>query len=251
MGTKGNRRHLKRYNLPAFFPIARKEHVFLMKPHAGPHPKDYCFPLGYVLRDYLHLANSLNEVKFILNARKVSVDGKIRTDIKFPVGLMDVLEIADINMTYRILPSKRHALMLSQISKEEAKFKLCRIDNITTQTHGHLQLNLHDGRNLKILVDDPLKKPDMPYKTMGTLKLSIPEQEILDYYPFEENNQAIIFKGKNQGIAGRVVSFSKHFGHRASTALLETKPGENITTAYEFTFIIGKESPVIDLPIEN
>ena len=184
MGTKGNRRHLKRYNLPAFFPIARKEHVFLMKPRAGPHPKDYCFPLGYVIRDYLHLASTFREAKFILNSRKVSVDGKIRTDFKFPVGLMDVIEIADINMTYRILPSKHHAMTLSQISKEEAKFKLCRIDNITTQRHGNLQLNLHDGRNLKILVDDPLKKPDIPYKTMGTLKLSIPEQRNLGLLPF-------------------------------------------------------------------
>jgi small subunit ribosomal protein S4e len=250
MGTKGNRRHLKRYNVAAYMPIARKEHVFLMKPRAGPHPKDYCFPLGFVLRDYLHLASTFNEVKFILHSRKVSIDGKIQTDFKYPVGLMDVLEIADINKSYRMLPSKHHGLMLSEITKEEAKFKLCRIENITTQAHGHLQLNLHDGRNIKILVDDPLKKPDIPYKTMGTLKISIPTQQILDYYPFKENNQAIVFSGKNQGIAGKIVSFAKRFGHRASTAVLETKPGENISTAYEFTFVIGDDQSSIDLPME-
>jgi small subunit ribosomal protein S4e len=251
MGTKGNRRHLKRYNLPAFFPIARKEHVFLMKPRAGPHPKEYCFPLGFIIRDYLKLASTFREAKFILNSKKVSVDGVIRTDFKFPIGLMDVIEIADINKSYRVLPSKIHSLMLSEITKEEAKFKLCRIDNISTQRHGHLQLNLHDGRNVKIIVDDASKKPNIPYKTMGTLKLSIPDQQILEYYPFAEHNQAIVFQGKNQGIAGTVLSFSKHFGHRASTATLKTDAGENISTAYEFTFIIGDTKPCIDLPTEE
>jgi len=250
MGQKGNRHHLKRYNLPAFISVPRKGDKFLMKPRAGPHPKDFCFPLGHVMRDILKISSNNRETFFILNNKKVLVDGRVITDYKFPIGIMDVIEIADINKVYRVLPSAKHGLMLSEITKEEAKFKLCRIENITTVAKGNVQLNLHDGRNVLIPVEDPKKKLNIQFQTKGTLKISIPDQKIIEFYPMAENNQAIVMHGKNQGYAGKIVNITKRFGHMASTAVLEKSAGQNLTTAYEFAFVIGKSKPVIDLPME-
>lgn len=250
MGQKGNRRHLKRYALPAFINVPIKKDKFLMKPSAGPHPKDFCFPLGHVLRDILKISANNRETLYILNNHKVNVDGRTITSYKFPIGIMDVIEIADINKAYRVLPSAKHGLMLSEITKDEAKFKLCRIENITTVRKGNVQLNLHDGRNVLVKVDDAKKKLNLKYQTKGTLKISLPDQEILDFFPMAENNQAIIMHGKNQGIAGKIVNITKRFGNMASTAVLEKTPGSNLTTAYEFAFVIGTKKPAIDLPME-
>ncbi|TFH29269.1 MAG: 30S ribosomal protein S4e, partial [Promethearchaeota archaeon] len=146
---------------------------------------------------------------------------------------------------YRVLPSKAHGLVLSEITSTEAKFKLCRIENITTVKKGNLQLNLHDGRNIQIQVKDASKKPDVEYKTRGTLKLSIPDQKILDYYPMGENVQAIIYKGHNIGFAGKITKITERFGVNASIAEIG-----DISTAYNYAFIIGKDVPSIDLPME-
>lgn len=251
MGAKGNRRHLKRLNTPWFYQIKRKSFTFLIKPAAGPHPKDFCLPLGHVLRDLLRLGSNQHEIDYILHQGKVSVDGKIRSESKFPVGLMDVIEIQDISKAYRVLPSSKHGLILSEITKDEAKFKLCRIENISILRGGHLQLNLHDGRNIKITVDDPKKKPNIPYKTMGTLKLALPTQKILDFFPMEKGKVALVYRGKNQGITGKISNIIKRFGYMASTTVLEQSKGEPITTAFDYTFIIGNEKPCIDLPNEN
>jgi small subunit ribosomal protein S4e len=192
----------------------------------------------------------MKETKAILNRRKVFIDGKIRTEEHFPVGLMDVIEIPDLSKAYRVLPSKKSGLTLSEITKAEAKFKLCRIENITTVKKGYIQLNLHDGRNILMPVKDPKKKLDIPYKTMGTLKISIPDQKILDYYPNEVNNQAIVMAGKNIGFSGKVSNLIKRFGINASIAVIEAGEGHLINTAYEYSFIIGKDKPSIDLPNE-
>jgi small subunit ribosomal protein S4e len=251
MASKGNRRHVKRLNTPGYFQIHRKDMKFFLNTIPGPHMKNFSLPLGHIIRDLLKLANNRSETDFILNKKKVMIDKVIRCNARYPVGLMDVIEISEINKAYRVLPHAKYGLILSEITKEEAKFKLCRIENISTLPGGHLQLNLHDGRNIKIDIDNPAKKPNIPYKTMGTLKISLPDQKILDYFPYQESAWAIIFKGKNSGKTGKVTSITRRYGLNASTAELQQTSGEKISTAYAYSFVLGKENPSIDLPLEK
>jgi small subunit ribosomal protein S4e len=244
MGSKGNKRHLKRLNTPGFLRIHRKTNKFSLKPRPGPHPKQFCLSIGHVLRDLLKLTNNAKETNVLLKQRKVLVDGTVRVDPNFPLGLMDVFEIPDISKAYRVLPSQKHGLIVSEITKEEAKFKLCRIENISVLKKGASQLNLHDGRNITI----PADKSE--YETKGTLKLSLPSQEILGFYPMKENSQAIICHGKNIGMAGKLVQLIERFGVNASVAVIETSEGVNINTAYDYAFVIGSDQPSIDLPME-
>ena len=247
MGSKGNKRHLKRIATPGHLQIHRKERSignFFMKALPGAHPKKFCLPLGHVLRDLLKLVRSIKEAKFILQQNKVLVDGKVKHDHRLPLGLMDVIEIPEISKVFRILPSQKHGLILSEITHDESKFKLCRIKNITNIKGGDFQLNLHDGRNVLVKPSEASK-----YKTRGTVKISLPDQEILDYYALEEGNQAIIQSGKNIGVAGKILKLVSRFGVNASIAQIESKDGETISTAYDYAFVIGKNSPSIDLPL--
>lgn len=247
MGSKGNKRHQKRLATPGHLQIRRKDRSagkYFFKTSAGPHPKNFCLPLGHVLRDLLKVTNNSKESKFIVNKNGVIIDGISRKDLNFPIGLMDVIELPEINKAYRILASKKHGLMVSEITKEESKFKLCRINNITTIKGGIQQLNLHDGRNILV------KKSEKKYKTRGTLKISVPNQEILDYFEFKENVQGMIYRGAHTGLSGMISKLTKRFGVNASLAQIATSSGE-INTSYDYVFVIGKKDTVIDLPMEE
>ena len=85
------------------------------------------------------------------------VDGVVRTDPRFPVGLMDIVEIPDMEKIYRILPKWKKGLVPQEVSKKESSFKLCRIENKTTIKNGNIQLNLHDGRNIRAVINNIIK----------------------------------------------------------------------------------------------
>jgi small subunit ribosomal protein S4e len=164
---------------------------------------------------------------------------------------MDVLSIEKMNKFYRILPDSHHGLILHEISKEDSSFKLCRINNKTSIKGGNIQLNLHDGRNILVIVKDPRSPKEDIYKRMDVLKISIPEQEILRVLNFKENKLAIIISGKNIGQVGKIITILKRFGPKASTVSIQHN-GAHTETLYDYTFIIGEEQSEIDLPkIEN
>ena len=174
------------------------------------------------------------------------MDGKIIENSAFPVGLMDVISIDKMKKFFRILPDSHHGVILNEISEEESLFKLCRINQKTVIKGGHIQLNLHDGRNILINVKDPRNPKEDIYKRMDVLKISIPEQEILKLLKFKENNIAIIMDGKNIGQIGKIKNITKRFGPKASTVSIEHN-GTQTETLYDYTFIIGEDQPEIGL----
>jgi len=241
-------RSIKRLNTPGFLQIKRKHGKFFIKPSPGPHPGRFCLPLLHIVRDLLKIVPTHREAKKLIGLGYFMVDEKIVRDRAFPIGLMDVLSIPKTGKYYRILPDSHYGLILHEISEEESKFKLCRIVNKTTVKGGHIQLNLHDGRNILIRVKDPKNpKEASSYKRMDVIKISLPEQEILKHISFKENQIALIVDGKNIGQQGKIISILKRFGPKASTVSIQ-RDDEHTETLYEYTFVIGDDQPEISLP---
>lgn len=249
MGKKGGSKGLKRKPAPRFWPIHRKEDVWAVKPSPGPHSLQNCLPLTIILRDILGFAKTRKEAKTIVSQGRVYVDGKIRREDDFPVGLMDVISIPDINSHFRVLSSSK-GLILTPISKEEATFKLCRIENKTTVNGGHVQLNLHDGSNLLVKVADPKNPQEDIYRTLDTLKISLPERQILGSIQVKEGNFAIITGGKNIGKYGSIVKIEEAEAkkRRESLVVINDEKGNNYQTIMNFVFAIGEAQPFISLP---
>ncbi len=111
-------------------------------------------PIMIVIRDMLGLCDNASEGVKILSGRDVLVDGRVVTDPKFPVGLMDVVSIPKINQHYRMVLDRNGKLRLVTVPEGKEKWKLCRIEDKTTVTGGKTQLNLHDGRNVLVEKDD-------------------------------------------------------------------------------------------------
>ena len=72
---------------------------------------DHVCHLGVIIRDALGIAKTRREVVRILSQGKVKVDGRTRYDENYAVGLMDVIELADANVAYRILPIESKGLI--------------------------------------------------------------------------------------------------------------------------------------------
>ena len=248
MGRKGASTGLKRKPSPRFWPIHRKEVTWVVKPSSGPHKGENCLPLALVLRDILGFASTRKEAKMIVSQGRILVDGKVRREDNFPLGLADVITILDADKNYRVLPSAK-GLVLQPIGVEEAKFKLCRIEDKKVTEDGSVQLNLHDGSNILVKVADPKNPQEDVYETLATLKMSIPERQITDVIKLKEKDFAIITGGKNIGKYGKIVEIEKAEGKKRRNTLttIEDEKGNRYQTVLDFVFAIGEAKPTIML----
>jgi len=248
MGKKGGSRHLKREPSPNFWPIPRKKYAWVVKPKAGAHPIKKSLPLTVIIRDILGFAKTGKEAKIIITQGKVLVDGKTRREEAFPTGLMDVIEIPDAKVTYRVL-SHRKGLILHPIEKDEADFKLCRIENKTIVPKGHTQLNFHDGTNKLVQVADPKNPIEDVYKTLDVLKIALNSGEIMGQLKLTKGIPALITGGKNKGIHGKISDLEEVTGERRrSLATIEDASGKTFQTILDYIFVIGDNEQSISLP---
>ena len=253
MARKGSIKGLKRSKAPKLWRIARKEKKWTINPHPGPHNRE-AIPLAFILRDYLGYAHTLREAKRILNERKVKINGKVRTDFKFPVGLMDVVEISQTEEFYRVMPNIKGAPVLYPIAKEEKHFRPLKIVGKYVVKGGKTQLRFHDGTVL--LVDNggkktekeekekevkvKVKKGKIDYKTFGTLVYDFESHCILEYFPFTEGSIVMVTRGRNVCKTGRIASVKK--------SIVEIEGEDIFRTLKENVLIVGTTESVIQLP---
>ncbi|MCX8172449.1 MAG: 30S ribosomal protein S4e [Archaeoglobaceae archaeon] len=231
--------HQKRLSAPKTYKIPRKAGKWVVKPSPGPHNKS-AIPLAVVLRDLLELADTAREARKIISAGEILVDGVVRKDYKFPVGLFDVVSIPKLDKSYRVIFDEKGRYILREI--EDYDRKLFKITGKTIVKGGKVQLNLFDGSN--ILANNQ-------YRTKDSILLKIPEKHILDHLKFEEGALIMIVGGTHAGEIGKVKSYKIVKGSGSNLVTVETPEGE-ITTIQDYVFVVGKkgsDKPLIDLGV--
>ncbi|HLD84074.1 MAG TPA: 30S ribosomal protein S4e [archaeon] len=223
---------LKRYAMPLFWPLERKTKKYAVKPVPGPHSSKTAMPLGIFLRDAMKFAATMKEAKDILNRGLVKVDGIVRKDVKFPAGVMDVISVG--SESYLVLPEKSRMRFM----KSRGGMKLAKISNKTVLKEGKMQLNLYNGSN--IIVDSK------DYSTGDTLMIDIPAGTIKGVLKMKAGSHAVIIKGKNVGTAGKIKKMITTTGSEAGIVVLETG-GADVVVPKDYVFVIGEETPVIDV----
>ena len=93
--ARGPKKHLKRIRTPKSWLLDKLTGVYAPRPRTGPHKLRECLPLMVVLRNRLKYALNGTDCYKILNEKdnQVKIDGRVRRDVKYPVGLMDVITI--------------------------------------------------------------------------------------------------------------------------------------------------------------
>lgn len=218
---------MKRLAAPKVIPITdRKERTWMINPSPGPHSKDASMPLLVLMRDVLKVAETAKEIKKAVTGRMVSVDGKIRTDVAFPVGLMDYVTFAD--KKYRITVDSKARLVPVEISESEAKKKIMKVVGKNTITKGKIMIRLHNGRTM--LADNNVKVGD-------SLVLSVPEFKIEKILKLEKGTKCLIVEGKHAGTVAKLEEIIERKGSMGSEAKLSGPEGEFITVA-RYLFVV-------------
>ncbi len=247
MTKSGGSRHTKRIASPKTWPIARKGNTFVPRISPGPHKKEASMPLIILLRDVLKLGTTRKEIKYMLTKKRVEVDGRPRTDERFPVGHMDIIRLVPTNTYYRVQYHKSGKVLPFEISEEEASTKLVKVTGKRSIRGGKTQISFHDGRNIVLPNDD---KRLSEIKVNGTLKITVPDQEIQEIFHLSEDSFAMVTEGHHQGKIGRITEIIKRYGPRASqVSFLEENNDENpeFSTALEYVFVIGDKKPAVTI----
>ncbi|HLD85019.1 MAG TPA: 30S ribosomal protein S4e [archaeon] len=221
---------MKRLLAPKFWPVKRKEKKFVGTPSPGPHSSNFCIPMTVLLRDVFSFAADAKEARTILTSRKVKINGKVKTDKNYPVGLMDIVEVG--NHVHRVVVGK-DGLYVSEIDKKDA-FQMLQIRNKSIVKKSKVQLNFHDGTN--ILADGK------SYSTGDVLVVK--DGKISDVLPFEKGAAALIIKGNNAGITGKIGSIIIKKGSHKNEVILETKK-RKLLVPKDYIFILGKDKPLV------
>lgn len=227
--------HVKRLAAPPTWHLERKKHKWAVRSAPGPHPFARSVPLGAVIRDQLHFCDTLAEARRIIGAGKVLVDGRHPRNYKLPVGVMDVVSFPEMKEHYRMLLDTHGRLKLVRLKAGEETWKLVRIENKTMVKNKRIQLNLHDGRN--ILMDTN------QYKTGDVLKIGLPDQNIIESYPFQPGSIALMLGGAHAGTTARIKEIEVKRNPAPNVIIMD----EGFGTTRSNVFVVGKDSAAISL----
>lgn len=234
--------HLRRTTSPYWWPIPRKAGgVWAVRPSPGPHSLAYSIPLALVVRDVLRYAKTLREARMIISRGYIKVDGVVRRNYKFPVGLMDVVEIVPTGEIYRVVPDERSYYALVPITSEEADLKLLRVEGKTAVKGGRLQVHFHDGRNL-IMPAETARQ----IKTFDSVLYDLKARTVRSHIPMRLGVYAVVTHGGNVGFHGQLSEIVWTLKRRQSVVLL--KRGEEAKrTILDYIMAVGAETPVIKI----
>eukprot|EP01028_Stygiella_incarcerata_P008895 TRINITY_DN39_c0_g1_i2.p1 TRINITY_DN39_c0_g1~~TRINITY_DN39_c0_g1_i2.p1 ORF type:complete len:246 (-),score=62.77 TRINITY_DN39_c0_g1_i2:86-823(-) len=231
---------MKRLAAPKHWMLSKLGGVWAPRPSTGPHKLRECIPLVILLRNRLKYALNRRECISIVMQRLVSVDGRVRTDVNFPAGFMDVVQIKRTGDQFRLLYDVKGRFTIHRIPDEEAAFKLCKIVKIEVGKKGVPFLVTHDGRTIRY--------PDPSICVNDSVKIDLASGKVVEHFKFEAGAQVMITGGANIGRVGAIAHRERH-PSSFDIVYVRDKAGHMFSTRLANIFLIGKEgTPAISLP---
>jgi len=242
--ARGPKKHLKRLNAPKAWLLHKMGGIFAPRTSTGPHKLRESLPLSLAIRNRLKYALTRREVIMIVMRRLIEVDGKVRTDINYPAGFMDVITIPKTREQYRVLYDVKGRFVLHTIDAAEAGFKLLRVVStsrgskasigrnpfLTGQAGTIPYLTTHDGRTIRY--------PDPNIKRHDSVKFDLKTGRITQHLKFDVGNMAMVTKGANVGRVGVIQAKERHPGS-FDIVHLQDKKGNQFATRSTNVFVIG------------
>ncbi|MDL5362526.1 30S ribosomal protein S4e [Halalkalicoccus sp. NIPERK01] len=223
-------RHQKRLSVPDSWPVERKTAKYTVKARAGPHG-EAGVPLLIVLRDVLGYVDSTKEAKYATNEGNVLVNGEPVGDVRRPIGMFDILGFEEREEFYRVFPDEGGRLALTPIDEADADGKLGKIADKRQVPGGETQLQLHDGRNLR--VDDGAE-----YSPGDSIVIDW-DGEILAHFVYEEGALVTAVQGQHAGEVGEIEEITVIESSAPNTVSVDTDDG-SFETIDEYVVVIDE-----------
>lgn len=188
--------YVKRNTINKSYPIPRKGTKYIAVPT---HEKKTAIPLVVLVRNVLKLVRTKKELQTLINEKKVSVNGKIVTEVNYPVSLFDSIEFPSIKKYYRTTLN-REKVKLEEISEKDVVNRIYKVVNKKQMKNKKIQINLNTGKN--ILSSDKIKTGDF-------IVLNNSNNKIEKIIPLEKGSKVIVIKGKHMGVVGSIKEITK------------------------------------------
>lgn len=231
--------HLKRIAAPKHWLLDKLSGVWAPRPSPGPHKIRECLPIIIMLRNRLKYALTAREVKMIVLSRHIRVDGKVRTDTKFPCGFQDVVTINKTAEHFRLVYDVKGRFNLMRIPADEASWKLLKIVKKGLGARAIPYIVSHDGRTIPY--------PDPEIKIGDTIKYDFMKGKILGAAHFQKNAIVMITGGHNIGRVGSIEKIERHPGSFDIVHVRDSKDN-HFSTRRENIFVLGKGKSWVSLP---
>jgi len=233
MSRKGQNKKTKTISMPKAVNTSRKETSWTVNTKAGPHTKETSVALGIVIRNYTGIVATMKEAKKILNNGEVKVNGIIRKEHQFPIGLFDVVTMAKQKLFFRMVFDTKGRLVLKAIDAE-AREKMSKVTGKVMMSKG-IQITTDDARTfigVKANVGD-------------SLKIALPAGNVVEVVAFKENAQAYITKGAHCAETAKIVEIVQ--GTEKKEKLVKLASGKDVfeTTAKNI-HVVGKDKVEVE-----
>uniref|UniRef100_A0A2I3SEE5 40S ribosomal protein S4 n=1 Tax=Pan troglodytes TaxID=9598 RepID=A0A2I3SEE5_PANTR len=182
--ARGPKKHLKQVAAPKHWMLDKLTGVFAPHPSTSPHKLRECLPLIIFIRNSLKYALTGEEVKKICMQRFIKIHGKVRTDITYPAGFMDVISIDKMGENFCPICDTKEKIFVG--------------------TKGIPHLVTHDART--ICYPDPL------IKVNDTIQIDLETGKITDFIKFDTGNLCMVTGGANLGRIGVITNRERHPG---------------------------------------
>jgi small subunit ribosomal protein S4e len=227
----------KRPQVPKFWKLSKKDKRFVVRTEPGPHPKGYSYPLLVLIRDILSLTKNNRETVNVLNEGKIRVDGKVIRSPRFPVGLMDVIEILAIDKSFRLVPHEG-GLYPSEIGASEKNLKLCVVKNKNTIRGAKVACGLHDGRVIYPEAEVDIRPGD-------SCLLKVPEQDFQASFRLSKGGLALLIRGERSGEVVTLEDIKPGTFSRGSIATVRFADGTSSELPSSILMPLGKQLPAL------
>jgi small subunit ribosomal protein S4e len=195
-----------------------------------------------LLQQRLKYAISRDESRRIANDKEglIKVDGKVRRNYRFPIGIMDVVSIDKTNEHFRILLDVKGRMIPHRVEAKEAGFKLCKIIQKKIGKNKIPYIVTHDGRTVRF--------PHPDIEIGDSVKFNLSTKQIDGVIKFTNGATVILSGGNNIGRIGVITSIEKHVGSYDIGNVRDSR-GQQFSTRVGNLFIMGDgKTPAISLP---
>ncbi|MFA5857155.1 MAG: S4 domain-containing protein [Candidatus Pacearchaeota archaeon] len=184
--------HLKRNNIPKFWPIERKGTKYLSVPS---HNQTESIPLVVVIRDIFKLARNKKEIRRMLKEKQIKINGKEIRDVNYPISLFDVLSFSATKKNYRAELSNLKKITFKEITEKESETRVYKVMGKKILPKNITQVNLINGRNVN--TKDKINTGD-------SVVISFKDNKIIKVLTLEKGREASITEGKHAGNRGKI-----------------------------------------------
>ncbi|MFA5258593.1 MAG: hypothetical protein WC979_03920 [Candidatus Pacearchaeota archaeon] len=204
--------HLKRNNIPKFWPVPRKGTKYLA---LASHNHEESIPLVVAMRDVLGLVKNKKELQRAINEKQIIINQKTIRNVNYPISIFDVISLPLTKKNLRAGLSNKKKITFEEITDKEAETKVFKVLDKKVILGNKVQLNLINGMNI-------ISKEKV--NTGDSIVINLKDKKITKVIPMENGKEVFILKGKHAGNSGKIEEIVLRGGK--SIAKISSKDGK-------------------------